>query len=66
MGRVFSENGERRGVYRVLLGNLTKRVHSGDPGLVGRTVIRWIFRKWDVGILTGSSWIRIERGNAHL
>jgi len=28
-------------------GNLRKRDHSKDPGLEGRTVLRWIFRKWD-------------------
>jgi hypothetical protein len=22
-------------------------------------IFRWIFRKWDVGIWTGSSWLRI-------
>jgi hypothetical protein len=26
----------------------------------GSTVLRWIFRKWDVGVWTGSSWLRIE------
>ena len=33
---------ERKGVYR--WGNL------GDPGLDGRIILRWIFRKWDVGV----------------
>ena len=30
-------------------GNLRERDHWGDPGLVGRIILRWIFRKWDVG-----------------
>jgi len=29
--------------------------HWGDPGADGRIVLRWIFRKWDVGVRTGSS-----------
>jgi hypothetical protein len=28
--------------------------------------LRWIFRKWDVGVWTGSSWLRIETGGGHL
>jgi len=37
--------GERRGAYRILVGNLTERGHLGDPGLDGTIVLRWIFRK---------------------
>jgi len=46
--------GERIGVYRVLVGNLKERDHLEDPGIDGRTILRWIFRKWDVGVLTAS------------
>jgi hypothetical protein len=31
----------------------------GDPSVDGSKILRWIFRKWDVGIWTGSSWLRI-------
>jgi hypothetical protein len=41
--------GERRGVYRDWLGNLRERDHWGDPGVGGRIILRWIFKKWDVG-----------------
>ena len=58
--------GERRGVYRVLWGNMRKRDHSEDPGLDGRTILRWIFRNWNVGVWTGSSWLRIRTGGGHL
>ena len=51
--------GEGRGVYRVLVGNLWERDHWGDPGLHGRIILIWIFRKWDVGVWTGSGWFRI-------
>jgi len=26
----------------------------GDPDVDGRIILRWIFRKWDVGVWTGS------------
>jgi len=31
------------------LGNLRERNLLEDPGLDGRIILRWIFRKWDVG-----------------
>jgi len=34
-------------------GNLKEREHLGDPGLDGRIILRWIFRKWDVGVWNG-------------
>jgi len=37
-----------------------------DPGVDGRIILRWIFRKWDVGVSTGSSWLRIETGGGQL
>jgi len=58
--------GERRGVYMVLVGNLKERDHMGDPGVHGRIILRWIFRKWDMGVCTGSSWLRIGTGCGHL
>jgi hypothetical protein len=30
-------------------GNLRERDHWGDPGVDGRIILRWIFRKWDEG-----------------
>ena len=30
-------------------GNLSERDHLGDPGVDGRIILRWIFRKRDVG-----------------
>ena len=30
-------------------GNLGERDHLEDPGIDGRIILRWIFRKWDGG-----------------
>jgi hypothetical protein len=46
--------------------NLRERDHWGDPGVDRRIILRRIFRKWDVGLWTGLSWLRIETGGGHL
>jgi len=43
-----------------------ERDDLGDPGLDGRIIFRWSFMKWDVGVWTGSSWLRIGTGGGHL
>jgi hypothetical protein len=30
--------------------NLRARDHSEDPGVDDRIILRWIFKKWDVGV----------------
>jgi hypothetical protein len=51
--------GERRSVYRVLVGKLEekraleRRRHRWEDN------IKWIFRKWDVEAWAGSIWLRI-------
>jgi hypothetical protein len=58
--------GERRGAYRVFgMENLRERDHFGDPGVDWRMILRWIFRKWDVGVWTGSRCLRIGTGGRH-
>jgi hypothetical protein len=38
--------GERRGAYRVLVGKPEGKRPLGIP----RIILRWIFRKWNVGV----------------
>jgi len=45
-------------------GNLRERGHLGDQGIDGRIILRWIFKEWDVGVWSGSSWLRIGRWQA--
>jgi len=64
--RGSSGYGERRGEYRVWWGDLRVKDFLGWPGVDGRIILRWIFRKLGVGLWTVSSWIRIETGRGHL
>jgi len=47
-------------------GNLRERDHLDEPGIDGRIILRWIFRKWDVGALTGLIWLKTGTGGRHL
>ena len=46
-------------------GNLRDRDHLGDPGVDGRKILSWIFRKWDEEAWTGLIWLRIGTGGVH-
>jgi hypothetical protein len=54
--------GERRGIYRVLLGKPEGQRLLGRP----RHILRWIFRKCDVEVWTGSSWLSTGTGGGPL
>jgi hypothetical protein len=47
-------------------GNSSERNHFDDPGIDGRIILRWIFRKWNGGAWTGLIWLRIGTGGGHL
>ena len=42
------------------------RDSSNNNIIIVITILRWIFRKWDLGVGTGSSWLRIGTGGGHL
>ena len=39
-------------------GNLRERGHLGDAGVDGTIILRWIFWKWDVGVM---DWIGLAQ-----
>ena len=58
--------GEKRGVYRVLVGKPEGNRPLGSPRHRWDIILSWIFRKRDVGIWTGSTWLSIETSGGHL
>jgi len=58
--------GEGPGMHRVLVGKPEGRRPLGRQGADGWIILRWIFRKWDLGIWTGLSWLRIGTCGGHL
>jgi hypothetical protein len=50
-------------------GNLSDRDDLEDPGVDGRIILRWIFRKWDVRrgmVRCGSSFVFYPPKNGHV
>ena len=48
MGGAYSTYGERRGVYRVLVGKHEGKRPTGRPRRRWKVILKLIFRKWDV------------------
>jgi hypothetical protein len=42
--------GEERGIHGVLVGKGEGKRPWGDPDVDVKIILRWIFRKWDVGV----------------
>ena len=53
--------GKRRGFYRVLVGKSEGKRPLGRPRHRWEDNIKIDLQKWDVGVWTGSSWLRIDR-----
>jgi hypothetical protein len=49
-------------VHRVLVENLRDGDRRKDPGVDGMIILRWIFKKWNVGVWIGLSWLWIGTG----
>ena len=59
----MGEGEDHTGFWR---GNLRERDQSENPSVDGKIILRWIFRKWDVGAWIGTNWLKIGIGGGHL
>jgi len=50
IGGASSTYGGREVYTEFWWGNLRERGHLGDPGVYGRIILKWIFRKWNGGM----------------
>jgi hypothetical protein len=64
-GECGTYGGEERCIQRFGVRKLRVRDHLENPGVDGKIILRWIFRKWE-GAWTGSSWRRIGSGGGDL
>jgi hypothetical protein len=59
-----------RGIIAVSSEIHTKHINAlygqNDPGIYGKTILRRIFGKWDVGVWAGLGWLRIGTGGGRL
>jgi len=56
--------GDRRGIYRVLVGKMEGKRPLGRPKWKDNT--KMDLQKWDVGAWAGSNWLRKGTGGRHL
>jgi hypothetical protein len=65
-GACSTYGGKERCMQGLWWENLRERDHLEDPGIDGRIVLKWIFRKWDEWKWTGLIWLGIGKGSGHL
>jgi hypothetical protein len=58
--------GEKRGVYRVLVGKPEVKRPLGRPRRRWEINIKMDFQEVGRGVMTGSCWLRIGTGGGHL
>ena len=56
MGRTFSAYGAQEWCIQGFRWERERKNHLEDPGVYGKIILKWIFRRWDVGTWTGWSW----------
>jgi len=65
LGGAYGAYGVRRGVYRDLVGKPGRRTPLGRPKRRRDNNIKMNLQEVDVGVWTGSSWLRIGTGGGH-
>ena len=59
----WAEHVARMGIGEAYTGfwwrNLRVRTNLKNPGLDGRIILKYIFKKWDMGLWTGMIWLRV-------
>jgi hypothetical protein len=58
--------GQEKCIQGFVGGNLSEGDHLEDPGIDGRVILKRILRKWNVGVWSGSVWLRIGTGGGHV
>jgi len=58
--------GREQSYTRFWFENLKERNQLVAPGVDDMLILRWIFRKWNFGVLTGCRWLRIGTVGGHL
>ena len=61
----WAEHVARMGRGEAYTGFWLRNLSERDPGIDGRIILRWIFRKCDVGLWTVWGWLRIGTGGGH-
>jgi hypothetical protein len=62
----FNRIKEGRDMYSDFVGKPEEKMPMGRPRRRWEDILRRIFGKWDVGVWSGLSWLRIETGAGHL